>query len=666
MQNVKVETPFQRDVCEVLETANLMTKLETAGSVDDWLAATSSRSLNSIAHMFPLLSALFLTREEPEQAILTLQLLLESVKQDPMLASSLLTLITHRLGRNPAPRLTLALLHALPSMATDKGCIALIMKLVSSLSSRPSVAPVRLSLLVRLWKVETRCFPLLQAALAQTNVSGPEWQVAQALAIKEVVTSHASQHGSDLLPLLSNLINQAEGEEGATAASLALEGIAVLCREGVIDMRTTAKVLAPKCCSDSRPRVLCSYIRLIALVPTFNAAGQDYADFTSSSLFWLWSQVDSTLSGVSEAAYKAISAFPPESTTLRMIPEQARIGLRLPARYCGTPEEAARPVEDVLDYVPGECWPQLLNSPSAAILVGELLKKEVLGLPRPLYAQSTGAEPGFYSHLAEASVLRGLVNMVQAKCQPPPHPSITAKASSLLSNILSLLASDIGRPLPPLDWTFLDSLHDSATLRPAVIELLCRQAWSSRTARALVERNLASDLDCDTAQAYMQHLLLVSKAVPAPLLGLFVLNSLTRVKESGRIEELKMMLSKVEEVLKDPELPAASLESLVRTMEELLDCILPEEEELFDLHLGAAILLPLPTLQELSSPSNCGLRRAVLYRSALARSQGTKTRLTCLNDVIEAACNVHHCPELLPALQTPQNSSRDGRHRGYL
>ena len=47
-----------------------------------------------------------------------------------------------------------------------------------------------------------------KAALAQTNVSGPEWQVAQAMAIKEVVTSHASQHGSDLLPLLSNLINQ--------------------------------------------------------------------------------------------------------------------------------------------------------------------------------------------------------------------------------------------------------------------------------------------------------------------------------------------------------------------------------------------------------------------------------------------------------------------------
>ena len=110
-------------------------------------------------------------------------------------------------------------------------------------------------------------------------------------------------------------------------------------------------------------------------------------------------------------------------------------------RYCGTPEEAARPVEEVLDYVPGECWAQLLPSPCAAILVKELLRVEVLGLPRPLYSQvfiyfgcfpfkvqahcfqSSGAEPGSYSHLTEASVLRGLVNFLQANSQLSLHPS---------------------------------------------------------------------------------------------------------------------------------------------------------------------------------------------------------------------------------------------------
>ena len=159
---VKIVTPFQRDVSEALETTDLMRKLKTPGDVDNWLSASSGQTFTSQKHIFPLLAALFLTREEPGQAVLTLQLLLQNVKEDPCRAPSLLTLITHRLGRNPAPRLTLALLHALPSMASDKGCIALIMKLVSSLSSRPIMAPLRLSLLVRLWKVETRCFPLLQ------------------------------------------------------------------------------------------------------------------------------------------------------------------------------------------------------------------------------------------------------------------------------------------------------------------------------------------------------------------------------------------------------------------------------------------------------------------------------------------------------------------------
>ena len=140
----------------------------------------------------------------------------------------------------------------------------------------------------------------------------------------------------------------------------------------------------------------------------------------------------------------------------------------------------------MLDYVPGECWPQLLVSPSAAILVEELLRAEVLGLPRPLYSQvhafkiclslqthlfqNSGAEPGSYSHLTETSVLRGLVSFLQAKSQLSPHPSTTAKASPLLASIISLLAAKLGRPLPPLDWTFLDSLHESAMLRLDLVE----------------------------------------------------------------------------------------------------------------------------------------------------------------------------------------------------
>ncbi len=63
---------------------------------------------------------------------------------------------------------------------------------------------------------------------------------------------------------------------------------------------------------------------------------------------------------VAAAAFAAIGAFPLEATKLKMLPAAARTGLKLPPKYCATPAEAARRPEDVLPYVPAECWPRLL------------------------------------------------------------------------------------------------------------------------------------------------------------------------------------------------------------------------------------------------------------------------------------------------------------------
>ena len=46
----------------------------------------------------------------------------------------------------------------------------------------------------------------------------------------------------------------------------------MLCREGVTDMRTKVQVLEPRCSVEPRPRVLCIFIRLLALAPSFDAA----------------------------------------------------------------------------------------------------------------------------------------------------------------------------------------------------------------------------------------------------------------------------------------------------------------------------------------------------------------------------------------------------------
>ncbi len=50
----------------------------------------------------------------------------------------------------------LTLLKALPAMAADKNCVALILRLVGSLAVKPHLTPLRLRLLLNLWRQEPR------------------------------------------------------------------------------------------------------------------------------------------------------------------------------------------------------------------------------------------------------------------------------------------------------------------------------------------------------------------------------------------------------------------------------------------------------------------------------------------------------------------------------
>jgi len=63
----------------------------------------------------------------------------------------------------------------------------------------------------------------------------------------------------------------------------------------------------------------------------------------SDSLCWLW-RIVSTSSNPSiiYSAYLSISAYPLETIQLRMLPEYARQGVKLPSEYCSTPADAAR------------------------------------------------------------------------------------------------------------------------------------------------------------------------------------------------------------------------------------------------------------------------------------------------------------------------------------
>ena len=39
-----------------------------------------------------------------------------------------------------------------------------------------------------------------------------------------------------------------------------------------------------------------------------------------------------------------------------MLPTECKAGIKLPARFFTSPVDALRPPEEVLSFIPGECW----------------------------------------------------------------------------------------------------------------------------------------------------------------------------------------------------------------------------------------------------------------------------------------------------------------------
>ena len=183
-------------------------------------------------------------------------------------------------------------------------------------------------------------------------------------------------------------------------------------------------MLAPRLSRDPRPTVLAAYCGLLSLAPTFPLASLQYQTFLSDCLSWLWDTVNSDpIPSLATAAYAAMAAFPIETFRLAWLPATARTGLRLPAKYCSTPEEAARPVEEVLDYVPGECWARLAGVGEATLpLLAGLVDQELTGLPRAVY-HCPGPEPDSWAHLPDSSAVRGLQGVLAsaATLHPAQH-----------------------------------------------------------------------------------------------------------------------------------------------------------------------------------------------------------------------------------------------------
>ena len=480
---------FLADEADAIESLRLIYATKSARDVQEWISGLNKSSVSRSPSLFRLLTSRVIVDQDTDVVKRSFSLIVQSCQENPLLSHGVITAAMHKLANQQTdPEVQISILQQLPALAKDKSCISFILQLVNSLGSRPGLAPLRLHLFFRLWQTENRVYPYLKRALEEP---APEASVAadvrlsKARVVRDVCRARPSAHGADLLPLLSGILNECvadAGAESAPAAVATMEGIAGLCREGVIDIRTTAEMLSPKLWEDHREAVVGGFLKILELVPTFGLTSDAYLEFRKSTLGRLWKRLSTEQNpAVRKALFKSVACFQHQDHTLAMLPSMAKEELRFPSNYQPPADGPPQRPEDVLTFVPGSCWIRMICLSSEEDLEGylvvakKLFKEEILGLPRGSYflppsMRDKGEEPSSYNGLPESSILRAAtVHLLWAA-------GGAAGSKSRTRAVAGLLAEDVGRPLPPFDWVLLQRLE----CREELMRIAALQCSSSR------------------------------------------------------------------------------------------------------------------------------------------------------------------------------------------
>ena len=316
-----------------------------------------------------------------------------------------LSLIMYKIS-NPSksPEDKLKLLQRLSKLGTDRSCVSFLLQIVNSLASKAKLRPLQLQLLYRLWLCEDRIYPHLKSALETGNLSKSADQqllftvgLSKAKVMRDICLHNPQLHGADLLPLLSELLNNFVKDSDSLICSLVLETISHLCLKSVIDVRTTVRVLKPKLWNDPREKVFLSFLKVISVVPQFQVSNADFEHFRRELLAELWEKLlDGRQStAVKAGLIKAISGFPVSDFAIKSLPNFVKDGLKYPPGY-NTAVDSEGPIpspEDILTYIPGT-YRAVLIMKSFQVLIQTA---DLQSRPRP-------GVMIFFAHVVRASV----------------------------------------------------------------------------------------------------------------------------------------------------------------------------------------------------------------------------------------------------------------------
>ncbi|XP_053684785.1 focadhesin [Sabethes cyaneus] len=467
--------------------------------------------------------------------------LVELSRSDEVVGSRIRTPILYALANDTNPQKRLHLLHALTSMGAKDHVLGVLKALSKDIDRSTS-----LDLYLRLWKAEPRTYPFLYDVIKDNSFRpGREdpWEtmLARTYTIREICLIKPQQHGADLVNMFSEILNKPDDTNNEAAVALAIDAIASLCENHVINIVSTWKVLGFKFTHEKRPRIIRSLCKFFTNVASIQANSLEQEKLVNEIIIKLWQFVtdfDDRL--VIVAALEALKSFPPGMMNIFQIPDVFRRGINLPADE-----------DDSLDAreIPAECWIQLVQHVNysaieeAGDLVATHIRNEMANYRGGVYFNPPGRpEPTNLKHFPNRSILAAVIHRLK---NYKHSRSDSENNEVFIYNLLRIVANKYPKPIPPLDWCFLhEYFHDCFEMKKYCLQIAIKQMPHSGTAKRLIENYLnemieAEHMDVDDVLVVFESLDVVTESVQTDIYKRFINLGLQFVLERSEDESFK-------------------------------------------------------------------------------------------------------------------------------
>ncbi|XP_042899140.1 focadhesin isoform X1 [Parasteatoda tepidariorum] len=432
-------TSFQCvDFANKLDKCDWNSKMNWMKAVNTYVKDCSSSE--NLEVVFGIVSALFLSCPDRVEYLSSCLDTFEFIlSKNNYLSTRIFSLLLYKQNLLGLPESKFLILTFLPKSATHKYAIPPVISILSSMSNEPELKAISIHLMLELWKKHDRVFSYLHKRLLESNKSISkdlnisEVVISQAAAIREICLIAPEKHGSDFLGILSKIFNESNDDTSSPAACLALDGVINLCKTEIIDLRSTWKLLGPRLSKDKRIPVICKMFELLSLIPELQVSSPEFDTFMKDIVSKIWKQIASGVlpPDAESVAYKTLAKFSIDCHELKQLPTAAKVNLALPASMKATPFDMSKSPEDVLTYIPGYAFIDLMKSIDCEIVLegysdflSSVIQQEVSALPRSVYSQRKHLQKNQNTNEILMKVPKFLCTLFEARKSPALQKNI--------------------------------------------------------------------------------------------------------------------------------------------------------------------------------------------------------------------------------------------------